>query len=37
MIKQLTGAKYMVMDADVPVVDSGGQNDFRWRGWPTER
>ena len=27
-IKQLTGAKYMVMDADVPVVESGGKNDF---------
>src|SRR5260221_8719144 len=27
-IKELTGAKYMVMDADVPVVDSGGKEDF---------
>ncbi|HKW19331.1 MAG TPA: subclass B3 metallo-beta-lactamase [Terriglobales bacterium] len=27
-IKQLTGAKYMVMDADVPVVESGGKKDF---------
>src|SRR5262249_55045895 len=27
-IKQLTGAKYMVMDADVPVVESGGEKDF---------
>jgi metallo-beta-lactamase class B len=27
-IKQLTGAKYMVMDADVPVVESGGKDDF---------
>ena len=27
-IKKLTGAKYMVMDADVPVVESGGKNDF---------
>src|SRR5712672_2325462 len=27
-IKELTGAKYMVMDADVPVVESGGQEDF---------
>src|SRR6185312_7646817 len=24
MVKRLTGAKYMVMDADVPVVESGG-------------
>ena len=27
-IKELTGAKYMVMDADVPVVESGGKKDF---------
>jgi metallo-beta-lactamase class B len=27
-IKQLTGAKYEVMDADVPVVESGGKDDF---------
>ena len=27
-IKNLTGAKYMVMDADVPVVESGGKTDF---------
>jgi metallo-beta-lactamase class B len=27
-IKELTGAKYMVMDADVPVVESGGKADF---------
>jgi metallo-beta-lactamase class B len=27
-IKELTGAKYMVMDADVPVVESGGTSDF---------
>jgi metallo-beta-lactamase class B len=27
-IKQLTGARYMVMDADVPVVESGGKEDF---------
>jgi metallo-beta-lactamase class B len=29
-IKQLTGAKYMVMDADVPVVESGGAKDFAY-------
>jgi len=29
-IKQLTGAKYMVMDADVPVVESGGKSDFQY-------
>jgi metallo-beta-lactamase class B len=27
-IKELDGAKYMVMDADVPVVESGGKEDF---------
>jgi metallo-beta-lactamase class B len=27
-IKELSGAKYMVMDADVPVVESGGKEDF---------
>jgi metallo-beta-lactamase class B len=27
-IKALTRAKYMVMDADVPVVESGGKKDF---------
>ena len=35
-IKKLTGAKYMVMDADVPVVESGGKNDFAYgdrAGW----
>jgi len=25
-----TGAKYMVMDADVPVVESGGKEDFQY-------
>ena len=30
MIKQLTGAKYMVMDADVSVVESGGKTDFHY-------
>jgi metallo-beta-lactamase class B len=29
-IKALTGAKYMVMDADVPVVESGGKADFHY-------
>ena len=31
-IKALTGAKYMVMDADVPVVESGGRADFQYGG-----
>ena len=29
-IKELTGAKYMVMDADVSVVESGGKADFQY-------
>ena len=29
-IKQLTGAQYFVMDADVPVVESGGRTDFNY-------
>src|ERR1700755_1843193 len=29
-IKQMTGAKYMVMDADVPVVEDGGRSDFAY-------
>src|SRR5207253_8236486 len=29
-IKKLTGASYMVMDADVPVVESGGKADFHY-------
>ena len=32
-IKRLTGAKYMVMDGDVPVVESGGAKDF---AYPTD-
>jgi len=29
-IKRLTGAKYYVMDADVPVIESGGATDFQY-------
>jgi len=29
-IKQLTGAKYEVMAEDVPVVESGGRDDFQY-------
>lgn len=29
-IKEATGARYMVMDADVPVVESGGKADFQY-------
>lgn len=30
LIKKETGAKYMVMDADVAVVESGGKKDFQY-------
>ena len=33
-LKQLTGAQYMVMDGDVPVVESGGKADFQYGGSP---
>jgi metallo-beta-lactamase class B len=29
-IRKMTGAKYLVMDADVPVVESGGHTDFNY-------
>jgi metallo-beta-lactamase class B len=31
---KLTGAKYMVMDTDVPVVESGGKEDFFYASTP---
>lgn len=34
-IKQLTGAKYMVMEGDVDVVESGGKKDFYYGSDPT--
>ena len=34
MIKERTGATYMVMDADVPVVESGGKTDFAYANDP---
>ena len=34
-IKEMTGAKYMVMDADVPVVESGGKTDFQYGNTPS--
>jgi len=34
-IKKLTGAKYMIMDADVPVVESGGKTDFQYGNVPS--
>ncbi len=33
-LKRLTGAKYMVMDADVPLVESGGKTDFQYGSSP---
>jgi metallo-beta-lactamase class B len=34
LVKKETGAKYMVMDADVPVVESGGRKDFNYSNSP---
>jgi metallo-beta-lactamase class B len=34
-IKRLTGAKYMVMDGDVDVVESGGKSDFQYASDPS--
>jgi metallo-beta-lactamase class B len=34
MIKEITGAKYMVMDADVPVIEAGGKGDFQYGDSP---
>jgi metallo-beta-lactamase class B len=30
LVKELTGAKYMVMQPDVPVIESGGKSDFAY-------
>ena len=30
LLKKLTGAQYMVMDSDVPTVESGGKSDFHY-------
>ncbi len=35
MIKRLTGAKYMVMEGDADVVESGGKSDFQYANDPT--
>ena len=35
--KKLTGAKYLVMDADVSVIESGGKTDFHYASDPTMR
>jgi metallo-beta-lactamase class B len=33
-VKKLTGASYMVMEGDVPVVESGGKSDFQYSSKP---
>ena len=33
-LKKATGAQYMVMDSDVPVVQSGGKEDFQYWNQP---
>lgn len=35
MVKQLTGAKYFVMDGDVSVVESGGKTDYQYAHDPS--
>lgn len=37
LVKQRTGARYMVMDADVSVVESGGRDDFHYGADSTSR
>jgi metallo-beta-lactamase class B len=34
LIRQLTGAKYMVMDADVPEIEDGGRSNFQYSNSP---
>jgi metallo-beta-lactamase class B len=36
-VKELTGAKYVVMDADVPEVEAGGKGNFQYGENPTSR
>jgi metallo-beta-lactamase class B len=37
LVKKLTRAEYFVMDADVPVVESGGKEDFQYGAQPEMR
>ena len=37
LVKELTGAKYFVMDGDVDVVESGGKTDFQYGGNESNR
>jgi len=34
LVKQLTGAQYMVMDADVPEIEAGGKGNFQYGNSP---
>jgi metallo-beta-lactamase class B len=36
-IKELTGAKYMVMDADIPEIEAGGKGNFQYGDSVTSR
>jgi metallo-beta-lactamase class B len=36
-VKELTGAKYMVMDADVPEIEAGGKGNFQYGDSLTSR
>jgi metallo-beta-lactamase class B len=36
-VKELTGAKYMVMDADVPEIEAGGKGNFQYGDTPASR
>lgn len=36
-LKEMTGAKYFVMEQDVPVVESGGKADFQYGGSPDKQ
>ncbi len=36
-IVKMTGAKYMVMDADVPLIEDGGKTDFQYGNSPSSR
>ena len=37
LVKKLTGAKYMVMDADVPDIESDGKTNFNYGDSPASR
>jgi metallo-beta-lactamase class B len=37
LVKKLTGAQYMVMDADVPDVESGGKTNFNYGDSPSSQ